>query len=59
MRVRIALLSAVLASALMAVAAAQSAPGGQGQPPSSAGLVVKGKAPVSNDILKVTLPKPQ
>ena len=35
------------------------APGGQGQPPSSAGLVVKGKAPVSNDILKVTLPKPQ
>ena len=35
------------------------APGGQGQPPSSAGLVVKGKAPVSNDILKVKLPKPQ
>ena len=29
------------------------------QPPSSAGLVLKGKAPVSNDILKVKLPKPQ
>ena len=59
MRVRIALLSAVLASVVMVVVAAQTAPGGQGQPPSSAGLVVKGKAPVSNDILKVTLPKPQ
>ena len=40
-------------------AAGQTAPGGQAQPPSSAGLVVKGKAPVSNDILKVKLPKPQ
>ena len=58
MRVRITLLSAVLASAVIAAVAAQTAPG-QGQPPSSAGLVLKGKAPVSNDILKVTLPKPQ
>ena len=59
MRVRIALLSAVLASVVTVFVAAQAAPGGQGQPPSSAGLVVKGKAPVSNDILKVKLPKPQ
>ena len=29
------------------------------QAPSTAGMVVKGKAPVSNDILKVKLPKPQ
>ncbi len=33
MRVRIALLSAVLASVVMVVVAAQTAPGGQGQPP--------------------------
>jgi zinc protease len=32
---------------------------GQQSPPSTAGMVVKGKAPVSNDVLKVTLPKPQ
>jgi zinc protease len=32
--------------------------GGQ-QPPSTAGLVKKGKAPVSNEILKVKLPRPQ
>jgi zinc protease len=38
--------------------AAQTAPGQQGPPP-SAGMVIKGKAPVSNDILKVKLPKPQ
>jgi len=59
MRVRIALLSTVLATVVIVSAGAQQAPGGQAQPPSSAGLVVKGKAPVSNDILKVTLPKPQ
>ena len=44
---------------MIASPAGQTAPGGQAQPPSSAGLVVKGKAPVSNDILKVKLPKPQ
>ncbi|HSC25903.1 MAG TPA: pitrilysin family protein [Vicinamibacterales bacterium] len=33
--------------------------GRQQEPPPAAGLVVKGKAPVSNEILKVTLPKPQ
>jgi predicted Zn-dependent peptidase len=39
-------------------ASGQIAPGA-GQPPSSQGLVLKGKAPVSNDILRVKLPKPQ
>ena len=29
------------------------------QQPSTGGLVVKGRAPVSNDLLKVKLPKPQ
>jgi zinc protease len=58
MRARIALLSGVLASGVIAALGAQTAPGGEAPPP-SAGLVVKGKAPVSNDILKVTLPKPQ
>ena len=33
--------------------------GGQGEPPSSKGLILKGKAPVSDDVLKVTLPKPK
>jgi zinc protease len=62
MRTRTLLLvlgTGVLAAGVVATAAGQTAPGGQAQPPSSAGLVVKGKAPVSNDILKVKLPKPQ
>jgi zinc protease len=29
------------------------------QAPSTAGMVIKGKAPVSNDVLKIKLPKPQ
>jgi predicted Zn-dependent peptidase len=32
---------------------------GQKQPPPSSSTVIKGKAPVSNDILRVKLPKPQ
>jgi zinc protease len=52
-------LSAMAAWCLVSVITAQSAPGGQAQPPSTTGVVVKGKAPVSNEILKVTLPKPQ
>jgi zinc protease len=30
-----------------------------GQPPSTKGVVIKGNAPVSNDVLKVKLPRPQ
>jgi zinc protease len=48
-----------LVGGFAASVAGQMAPGAPGQPPSSAGLVIKGKAPVSNDVLKVTLPKPQ
>jgi zinc protease len=49
--------AAVLA---MGIAVASQIPaGGPQQPPPSAGLVLKGKAPVSNDLLKVKLPKPQ
>ena len=59
MRTRTLLLAGALALGLVVSVAGQMAPGGPGQPPSSAGLVLKGKAPVSNDILKVTLPKPQ
>lgn len=43
---------------LAAASAAGQMPGAQGPPP-AAGLVVKGKAPVSNDVLRVKLPKPQ
>ena len=32
---------------------------GDSRPPPTAGMVIKGKAPVSNDVLKVKLPKPQ
>jgi len=56
MRLLIRSLIVTLAAAVSVTA--QMAPG-QGQAPSSAGLVLKGKAPVSNDVLKVTLPKPQ
>ena len=48
-----------LVGGLAASVAGQTAPGAPAQPPSSAGLVMKGKAPVSNDVLKVKLPKPQ
>jgi hypothetical protein len=41
-----------------AVLLAQLAPQG-GQPPSTKGVVIKGNAPVSNEILKVKLPRPQ
>ena len=37
--------------------AAAQAPAGQASP--SKGVVIKGKAPVSNEILKVKLPRPQ
>jgi zinc protease len=55
---RLLIRSLIVTIAAAVSVTAQMAPG-QGQPPSSAGLVLKGKAPVSNDILKVTLPKPQ
>jgi predicted Zn-dependent peptidase len=48
----------LISLAAAAAVAAQSAPGQQ-EPPSSSGMVKKGKAPVSNDVLKVKLPKPQ
>ena len=52
------LLSVAIAAIAIAAPGAQ-APAGVQQPPSTAGMVVKGKAPVSNEILKVKLPKPQ
>ena len=52
------LLVTAIAAGVATSVAGQMAPGSQGQPPSSAGLVVKGKAPVSNDVLRVKLPKP-
>ena len=48
--------------ALPPVRAAAQMPAGQSpsaQAPPSKGVVIKGKAPVSNEILKVTLPRPQ
>lgn len=49
---------ALLFAASLAQVAAQG-PGGQVQPPSSKAVVLMGKAPVSNEILKITLPRAQ
>jgi len=46
-------------AALAATAAFVSAQAPQGQGPTTQGMVLKGKAPVSKEILKVKLPKPQ
>ncbi len=42
-----------------ASAGAQAPQGGGGPQPSTTQMVLKGKAPVSNDVLKVRLPRPQ
>jgi zinc protease len=52
------LTAAALVVLSLSVAAAQAPTGAQPQSPSK-GVIVKGKAPVSNEVLKVTLPKPQ
>lgn len=55
----------VLAGVLLAAAtgirttAQQAPPPGGQQPPSTSEMVLKGKAPVSNEILRVKLPKPK
>lgn len=51
------LLAASLTALFAAIGFAQG-PGGQVQPPSTKGAVIKGKAPVNKEILKVKLPKP-
>jgi zinc protease len=57
MRRTLSVLAAIAISA--GVAAQQPAPGG-GQPaPSTTAMVLKGKAPVSNEILRVKLPRPK
>jgi len=54
------LLSVIAAAACVAVPAAQQAmPPAQGNPAKAAGTILKGKAPVSKEILKVSLPKSQ
>jgi zinc protease len=53
----LAALAVFVTGSSLAMSAAQG-PGGQ-QQPSSVGMVKKGKAPVSNDVLKVKLPRPQ
>jgi len=58
MRIRTALaLTAIVGLTVASLHAQAPAPAAQGQ--SLKGVVLKGKAPVSKDILKVTLPKPQ
>ncbi len=53
----IAVVALLCAASLVQIAA--QGPVGQAQPPSSKGVVIKGKAPVSNELLKITLPRPQ
>ena len=50
---------ATFAFLTIAAAATLGGQAGTQEAPSAAGLVKKNKAPVSNDVLKVTLPKPQ
>ena len=57
MTMRGTLVALALAATIVPLAAQQPAPGGQ--PPPTEGLVKKGKAPVSSEILKVKLPKPR
>lgn len=54
---RHAVLSAVALAALLSPPVLGQAP--PPQPPSTAGMVIKGKAPVSEAVLEVKLPKPQ
>jgi len=49
-------IAAVGLGLMLAAPVAAQQPGGQ-QPPSTTQMVLKGKAPVSNELLKVTLPK--
>lgn len=49
-------LAALCAGSLLRAEQGQA---GQGQPPTTAGMVQKGRAPVSNEVLKVKLPRPQ
>jgi len=51
------LLIPALAALVLPVLSAQAPP--QQPPPSTKGVVIKGKAPVSNEVLKVKLPRPQ
>jgi zinc protease len=55
---RSASLALAVAFALPAAALAQVPPGGM-QPPTSKGVVIKGRAPVSDEVLKPKLPRPQ
>ena len=50
-------LAAATLPMLLTAALAAQAPGGQG--PTTSGMVLKGKAPISSEILKVKLPRPQ
>jgi zinc protease len=58
MATRILLIGAICAL-LCAAPAAQMAPPQGSQPPSTKGVVIKGLAPVSNEVLTVKLPRPQ
>src|SRR5512139_1564647 len=58
MATRILLIGAICAL-LFAAPAAQMAPPQGSQPPSTKGVVIKGLAPVSNEVLTVKLPRPQ
>ena len=58
MATRILLIGAICAL-LLAAPVAQTAPPQGGQPPSTKGVVIKGLAPVSDEVLKVKLPRPQ
>ena len=57
MTMRRTLVALAWAVTIVPLVAQQPAPGGQ--PPPTEGLLKKGKAPVSSEVLKVKLPKPR
>jgi predicted Zn-dependent peptidase len=56
---RLLLLTSAAVLAMAVAVGTQPPAGGPQQAPPTGGLVIKGKAPVSNDVLKVKLPRPQ
>jgi zinc protease len=59
MSTRILGAAGAFAIAIVAASAQQPPPGGGPPAPSTSGMVLKGKAPVSSEILRVKLPKPK
>ena len=59
MRTRMLTIIAIAAAIVSATALRAQAPAGQQAPPPSKAVVIRGQAPVSEEVLRVKLPRPQ